>query len=78
MLKTLPRGVDGLVLHTSSNQPKKLRKIQQQQAHDAEEQKFSVLPGEGHSTVLKEKEFTPWAPFANHHHSLPFQVSINC
>jgi hypothetical protein len=32
------------------------------------------LRGVGHSTVLKEKEFVPWAPFANHHSSRAFQV----
>lgn len=34
----------------------------------------TMLRGAGHSTVLKEKEFLPWAPFANHHHSRPVQV----
>lgn len=33
------------------------------------------LRGVGHSTVLKEKEFVPWAPFANHHSSKSFQVA---
>lgn len=35
----------------------------------------SSLPGTGHSSVLKVKEFLPWAPFANHHSSRPIQVS---
>ena len=36
------------------------------------------LRGVGHSTALKEKEFVPWAPFANHHSSKSFQVKRNC
>ena len=35
----------------------------------------TALRGVGHSTVLAEKEFIPWAPFANHHSSRSFQVS---
>jgi hypothetical protein len=34
------------------------------------------LRGVGHSTALKEKEFVPWAPFANHHSSRSFQVRL--
>lgn len=38
----------------------------------------SGLAGVGHSSVLKEKEFLPWLPFANHHHSRPVQVCVVC
>lgn len=34
-------------------------------------------PNPSHSHVLTEKEFLPWAPFANHHSSKPFEV-IDC
>jgi len=35
---------------------------------DSNENKFHF----GHSSVLTEKEFEPWLPFANHHHSKTF------
>uniref|UniRef100_A0A7S3GTU2 JmjC domain-containing protein n=1 Tax=Spumella elongata TaxID=89044 RepID=A0A7S3GTU2_9STRA len=37
----------------------------------------SSLEGLGHSSVLEEKEFQSWLPFANHHHSRPIQPA-NC
>ena len=49
---------------------------EQADAHAATSLQSSQLKGVGHSTALKEKEFVPWAPFANHHHSKPFSVGV--